>query len=480
MQPAIDLWRVVAGRVGVDPGPVFDAAALGVVRPEIQPPDAGEADGLGTHGAWLQRYIEVAFRQAGRSNRLGRCANRQHFGMGRGVVPGLNQIVRLGKDRAIRADQNRANGNLTRRGGCARLGQSELHGVRFERHPPMLGEIQNLLECARMRVVHVTQFGPPEESLSVVDLPDPPPPSGGDVVIDVLAFPINPADLLLVEGKYAVKPALPSPLGAEGLGRVVAVGPDVQDLAPGDRVMMLGRDNWCSRKAVAAATLLKLPPGGDPLQLAMLKVNPATALEMLRQYVPLSPGDWVVQNAANSAVGRSLIALAKPMGIKTVNIVRREGAAADIADLKPDAVLVDGPDLPARIREACGGNLPKLGIDAVAGDITERMADGMADGGVVVNYGLLSGDACTMRADQLIFRQQKLAGFWLGQVLTTMKRAQVEALYLELADLVRNGVLHVPVEATYPLEDIRAAAKHANQGQRTGKVLVLPNGDPNG
>lgn len=331
-----------------------------------------------------------------------------------------------------------------------------------------------------MRVVHVTQFGPPEESLSVVDLPDPPPPSGGDVVIDVLAFPINPADLLLVEGKYAVKPALPSPLGAEGLGRVVAVGPDVQDLAPGDRVMMLGRDNWCSRKVVAAATLLKLPPGGDPLQLAMLKVNPATALEMLRQYVPLSPGDWVVQNAANSAVGRCLIALAKPMGIKTVNIVRREGAAADIADLKPDAVLVDGPDLPARIREACGGNLPKLGIDAVAGDITERMADGMADGGVVVNYGLLSGDACTMRADQLIFRQQKLAGFWLGQVLTTMKREQVEALYLELADLVRNGVLHVPVEATYPLEDIRAAAKHANQGQRAGKVLVLPNGDPNG
>lgn len=330
-----------------------------------------------------------------------------------------------------------------------------------------------------MRVVHVTQFGPLEKSLAVVEMPDPPAPSGDEVLIDVLAFPINPADLLLVEGKYAAQPELPAPLGAEGLGRVVAVGPEADGLKPGDRVMMLGRENWCSRKVVSASTLMKLPDGGDPLQLSMLKVNPATALEMLRQYVPLSAGDWVVQNAANSGVGQLLIGLAKSMGIKTINIVRREGAAADIADLKPDAVLVDGPNLAERIREACSGNLPKLGIDAVAGDITERMADGMADGGVVVNYGMLSGEACTMRADQLIFRQQKLAGFWLGQVLTTMKREQVEALYLELADLVRNGQLHMPVEATYPLEDIQAAAKHANQGQRSGKILVLPNGDLN-
>ena len=107
------------------------------------------------------------------------------------------------------------------------------------------------------------------------------------------------------------------------------------------------------------------------------------------------------------------------------------------------------------------------------------MADGMADSGIVVNYGVLSGEACSMRADQLIFRQQKLVGFWLGQLLPTMQRERVEALYLELADLVRNGALHVPVEATYPLEDICAAAKHANQGQRGGKILVLPNGDPN-
>jgi len=327
-----------------------------------------------------------------------------------------------------------------------------------------------------MRVVQVTQFGPPEDSLKVVEQPDPPSPQGDEVVVDILAFPINPADLLLVEGKYADKPPLPSPLGAEGLGRVVTAGPEANGFRPGDRVMLLGRENWCSRKTVKASTLVKLPAEGDPLQMAMLKVNPATALQMLREFVSLSPGDWVVQNAANSAVGRLLIALAKPMGLKSVNIVRRESAVPGLGALTPDAVLVDGPDLPARIREVCGDNLPKLAIDAVAGDITERMADGIADGGVVVNYGLLSGQPCTMRADQLIFRQQKLVGFWLGQSLTTMKREDVEDLYLELADLVRNGMLNVPVEATYPIEDIAMAAKHANQGGREGKILVLPNG----
>ena len=331
-----------------------------------------------------------------------------------------------------------------------------------------------------MHVVHVTQFGPPEQSLTVVEQPDPPAPSGDQVVVDILAFPINPADLLLVEGKYAAKPPLPSPLGAEGIGRVVSIGPDVQGLAPGDRVMLLGRENWCSRKTVSAATLLKLPADGDALQLAMLKVNPATALCMLRDFVPLQPGDWVLQNAANSAVGRLLIGLAKAQGLRTVNIVRRQGAADAIADLEPDAVVLDGPDMVEQIKAACGDALPKLGIDAVAGPMTERMADAMADCGVVVNYGLLSGATCTMRADQLIFRQQKLVGFWLGQSLTTMGREEVEALYFELADLVRHGSLKVPAEATYPIEQIAEAARHANQGERNGKILVLPNGDPNG
>jgi len=331
-----------------------------------------------------------------------------------------------------------------------------------------------------MRIVQVTQFGSPEKSLRVVEQPDPPTPQGNEVVVDILAFPINPADLLLVEGKYAAKPELPAPLGAEGLGRVVAVGPEANEFVPGDRVMLLARENWASRKIVKASTLIKLPTAGDPLQLAMLKVNPATAMQMLREFVLLSAGDWVVQNAANSGVGRSLIALSKPAGVKVAGIVRRESAAASLEDLRPDAVLVDGPDLAGRLKDLCGDNLPKLGIDAVAGDMVERMADGMADGGVVVNYGMLSGEACRMRSDQLIFRGQKLMGYWLGQSLTRMKRDEVTALYLELADLVAQGIIRVPVEATYPIEEIAAAAEHAGRGRRDGKILVLPNGPLDG
>jgi len=326
------------------------------------------------------------------------------------------------------------------------------------------------------KVVHITQFGEPKSSLAVVDVPNPGAPSCDDVVVDILAFPINPADVLMVEGKYAAAPPLPAPLGAEALGQVVAAGPNAAGFAPGDRVMLLARENWCSRKAVSASTLVKLPPDGDPLQMSMLKVNPATALMMLRDYVTLSPGDWVIQNAANSAVGKLLIGLAKASGLRTVNVVRRESAVASLARYEPDAVLVDGPDLAARVKEVCGEALPKLGIDAVAGDATERLADAMADEGVAVNYGMLSGESCRMRADQLIFRQQKLVGFWLAKTLTTMSRDAAEALYGELAGLVRAGKLSVEVEATYALEDIAAAAAHANQGGRNGKILVTPNG----
>ena len=331
-----------------------------------------------------------------------------------------------------------------------------------------------------MRVVHITRYGAPEECLSLTELDDPPSPAAGEAVVDVLAFPINPADLLMVEGQYADQPPLPAPLGAEGLGKIVAVGEGVEGLSPGDRVMMLGRENWCTRKTVPAASLIKLPDDGDPLQMAMLKVNPATALLMLRQYVDLSPGDWVVQNAANSAVGKLLIKLAQPRGLRTVNIVRRESAAGDIQSFGPDAVVVDGPDLAERIKEACGGDLPKLGIDAVAGAACQRMADGMSEGSTIVNYGMLSGLPCEMRADQLIFKRQTLTGFWLARSLTTMKRDDVEKLYLELAELVRAGDLYVDIEAQYPIEEIAQAAAHANRGQRTGKIVVLPNGDPNG
>lgn len=328
-----------------------------------------------------------------------------------------------------------------------------------------------------MKAIHLTAFGVPEQVARCVDLPDPPPPGPGEAAVDVLAFPINPADLLLLRGAYAAKPPLPAIPGAEMAARVTALGPGVEGLQVGDVVLPLVRENWQQRRVVPAADLLPVRVAADPLQLAMLRVNPATAAAMLEDFVDLSPGDWVIQNAANSAVGSCVIRLARAAGWRTVNVVRRESLVAPLRALGADVVLVDGPDLADRVAEATDAP-PRLAIDAVAGEATARLAAALAEGGTVVNYGMLCGEPCSMPPHQLIFRSIGLAGFWLMKKLDAMSRAGKQAFYDRLAGLVADGTLAMPVEATYPIERIADALAHASREGRDGKILVTPNGPP--
>ena len=327
-----------------------------------------------------------------------------------------------------------------------------------------------------MKIVQFSRFGPPQEVAECIEAVDPPAPAADEVAIDVLAFPINPADTLMIEGRYAVRPPLPSRVGAECLARVTAAGKSVSDLRAGDLVIPLDRDNWVQRKVAKAAAVIKVPADIDPLQLAMLKVNPPTAYLMMTKYVKLAAGDWLLQDAANSGVGHCLIQLAKAEGFKTVTIVRREGLADELKDLGADVVLVDGPDLAKRITEATKGAPIRLAIDAVAGTQIVRFGDALADQATVLNYGLLSGENPQLSGHQCVFKRICLTGFWLMPWLRDLPRADVVALYGKLAARVADGTLRVPVQATFGIEDIKQALALANGYRRTGKVLVTPNG----
>lgn len=327
-----------------------------------------------------------------------------------------------------------------------------------------------------MKAVEFTEFGIPQEVAACVEAPDPGAPDADEVVIEVEAFPINPADLLTIQGLYAVRPKLPSRLGAEGVGRITAAGGKVTGMKVGDRVINLGRDNWTQAIKVKARQVIPVPVEADVLQLAMLKVNAATALLMLRNYVTFSAGDWVIQNAANSGVGTNLIRLAKAQGLHTANVVRRKELIEPLKKMGADVVVLAGTDLGERVREASGGAAIKLGIDAIAGEASMALADCLADGGTVVNYGLLSGKPCMIAAHQTVFRGITLTGFWLAKFLTNAPREQIEALYAELLGRVHEGSLRVEVEATYGIEDIQEALAHAGREGRKGKILVTPNG----
>ena len=327
-----------------------------------------------------------------------------------------------------------------------------------------------------MKQLQLQAFGVPDQVVACLEADEPPAPGDGEVLVEMLACSINPADLLIIEGRYASRPPLPAPLGIEGAGRVLALGAGVQDLVVGDTVLSLARANWLQRQCVPSAQLIPMPATVDVAQVGMLKVNPATALLMLRDFVPVAAGDWVIQNAANSAVGRNLIRLAHAMGVRTVNVVRRPELAAELEAIGADRVLVEGQDLATQVREATGGAAIALGIDAVAGSATDRLAACLADGGTVVNYGLLSGEDCRLSPQRTVFHDIRLRGFWLASAMRSMTPAQLLDLYGDLAVRLADGTLGVPVEASYPLSACAEALRHAAREGRGGKVIFTPAG----
>jgi len=326
-----------------------------------------------------------------------------------------------------------------------------------------------------MKKVEITDYGTPEAVAHCLEAPDVGAPGPGEIVFDVLAFPINPADISFCRGNYRLRPPLPATPGAECVGRVAAVGAEVRDIRPGDLVVNMQRENWVQRRRIAAADAIPLPARLDLAQAAMLRINPATALLLLEDHVALKPGDWVIQDVANSAVGRHLIVFAKAKGVHTVNVVRRDDVASELKAFGADVVLTDGPDLAQRAQQETGGAPIRLGIDAVSGEACKRIAECVAAGGVVVNYGSMSGaDPVMSRA--ALSRGVRLTAFTLGDGLAKRTRDQVRAIYADLAAKLRDGVLKAPVEATYPIDEIKQALAHAQRGGRSGKVLVLPNG----
>lgn len=327
-----------------------------------------------------------------------------------------------------------------------------------------------------MKQVLIEKYGTPWEVARCAEVADVGDPAADEVVFDVLAFPINPADMWFCKGSYRLRPPLPATPGAECVGRVTAVGANVKHVKKGHLVINLQRENWAQRRRIKGDDAIPLPAGIDLGQAAMVRINPPTAQLMLSDFVELKGGDWVIQNVANSAVGRLLIRLARDRGLKTMNVVRRDSLFAELKSLGADGCAVDGPDLAEAVKAQTGGAPIRLGIDAVAGRATARLSACVADGGVVCNYGSMSGEDPVISRGALTSGGQTLVGFILGRGLATRSLEQVRAIYADLGEQILRGALSAPVEKVYPIEEIKAALAHAQRSARSGKILVAPNG----
>lgn len=327
------------------------------------------------------------------------------------------------------------------------------------------------------RKAQYSERGPvPQDVIRVVEF-ELPPLAAGQVRVAVLAAPINPSDVLTLTGDYGLLPPLPAVGGNEGVGRVIEVADDVQGLDVGTVVLLpVGCGTWSTHLNLPAKALVPLPSGVDPVQLSMLTVNPPTALLMLSEFVDLRPGDWVIQNAANSAVGGYLIQLAKLRGINTVNVVRRASAIEAVKDSGAEHVVVDAEDLPRRVREATGGAGIRLAIDCVGGVSTENLARCLLEGGTLVNYGAMSGERCMISPRYFVFRDIVLRGFWLSQWFKTAAPEKRVAVFGQIAALIAEGKLQARIQARYDLDHIKQAVQAAASGARDGKIVIEPNG----
>ncbi len=321
-------------------------------------------------------------------------------------------------------------------------------------------------------MVCLSRFGSAQEVTEIRESACPEP--GADEVLVQMEFaPINPADLNVLEGKYGTLPTLPAVPGVEGVARVLEIGKDVNSALLGKRVLLPhGYGTWRQTGVLPAQELVEVPESVPVQQAAMLRINPATAWCMLNEFTNLAPGGWVVQNASNSGVGRSVIQIARACGWRTVNVVRRGGLEEELRGLGADAVVEEGEDLSKRIAAATGGAPLRLGFNAVGGECALQLSKALAEGGTLVTYGAMSLQPLRIPNGLLIFKDLAFRGFWVSKWYKNAKPEQRSAMFSRLFEWAASGILHSPVEAVYPLEQIHAALAHANRPMRTGKVLL--------
>jgi len=321
-------------------------------------------------------------------------------------------------------------------------------------------------------VVVYETHGNPADVLKLVEQAWPE-PGPDDALVQILAAPVNPADLNAIEGKYPGRPEVPATPGMEGVGVVLQIGAQVTSIKPGAHVLLPHHiGTWREALVLKASDVIVVPPDIDPIQAAMLKINPLTAWRLLHGYVDLKPGDWVIQNAANSGAGRAVIQIAHELGYKTVNVVRRQEVVAELRKDGGDVVLLDDDSLRSAVKEATGGGPIRLGLNAVGGDSALRLMNALAPSATLVTYGAMSLQPLKVPNGLLIFKDLRFRGIWINKWYDQATPDERMRAFNPLFDMAKRGLLKSKIEKLYPLGEVKTAIAHASRSKRDGKIVL--------
>jgi NADPH:quinone reductase-like Zn-dependent oxidoreductase len=322
-----------------------------------------------------------------------------------------------------------------------------------------------------MKAVVFGEFGSPRKVLQVVERPLPE-PGPGQVRVKMVLSPLHNHDLMIITGHYGFKPDLPHAPGTEALGLVDKLGEGVTNLAVGQRVTGGASAAWAEYYLGNAASLVQVPENVDDATACQLVSMPLSAWRLLGE-LELEAGDWIVQNAANGAVGKIIAELAAERGVRVLNIVRREAAVAELAaEGIGDAVSTEHDDWQERARAITGGAPIRRALDSVAGRAADELMDLVADEGWLISFGALSGRPVQLNPDNLLFKRATVKGFWAAKPSTFHTPEQIRGALIEFVQKAARGELRLPIAQTFPLDQAAEAAEASNEKGRKGKIAL--------
>ena len=322
-----------------------------------------------------------------------------------------------------------------------------------------------------MRALIHSTFGDPTEVLEVAERPLPEPGEREVRVRTVLAT-IHNHDLWTIRGTYGFKPDLPAASGTEAVGIVDAVGEGVDTLKVGQRVSGGTFGVWAEYFVAKAAGLIPVPDAISDETAAQLVSMPFSALALLDS-LDLEPGDWMVQNTANGAVGKLVAQFAPARGINVLGLVRRDAGIDELSALGIHHIVsTESADWRARAAEVLDGAEPRAAVDSIGGKAAGELLSLLGEGGTLVSFGAMESGLLQISSGDLIFKQATVRGFWASTVSRTMDAATRDRLFRELLERVGSGDVPLPVEAVYPFEQARDAAAASAVPGRVGKILL--------
>ncbi|MBS9721328.1 zinc-binding dehydrogenase [Tianweitania sp. BSSL-BM11] len=313
------------------------------------------------------------------------------------------------------------------------------------------------------------QFGTPQEVLTSQNS-DQPKPGAGQVLVRMLLSPVHNHDLMTIAGQYGIKPELPAIPGTEAVGIVEALGEGVTNLKVGQRVAGGATATWAEYYLADASRSVPVPDTVDNETACQLVAMPLSA-KMLLETLNLPSGEWVVQNAANGAVGKMMAQFGAERGVKVLGLVRRQAAIDELkAEGIENVVATDENGWQDKAKAMVGDAKVLRAIDSLGGDGPSQVLSVASDGAELVSFGAMTQQPLKIAAGDLLFRGITVKGFWGAK--PPVKPERIAELLGELVRDAASGKLKLPVEAVYPIEDIAKAVSASGEPGRKGKIAI--------